>query len=183
MSWGCDGAHSTVRGLLGIDFVGNQYETHIMLADVQLTHPPEQAMFASSTRDGAVIVVPFGEGWYRAIAWDRSREHTPLATPLPIEEMRDAFARIVGKRAAIFAEQGLMFRILDRRLFEHGDGLRALIGAAEHLRIGDRDLRVAGVLLVLIAKTLDVAAVVVSGSQRALDRAGDVGLWPGRTGA
>src|SRR5215213_1911967 len=93
---GCDGAHSTVRGLLGIDFVGDQYETHIMLADVQLTHPPEQAMFASSNSDGAVIVVPFGDGWYRAIAWDRLREQTPLATPLPIEEMRDAFARIVG---------------------------------------------------------------------------------------
>ena len=93
---GCDGAHSTVRDLLGIDFVGNQYETHIMLADVQLANPPEQAMFASSNVDGAVIVVPFGDGWYRAIAWDRLREHTPLATPLPIEEMRDAFARIVG---------------------------------------------------------------------------------------
>src|SRR6201989_3490551 len=31
---GCDGAHSTVRGQLGIDFVGKQYETHILLADV-----------------------------------------------------------------------------------------------------------------------------------------------------
>jgi len=93
---GCDGAHSTVRSLLGIDFVGTQYETHIMLADVQLTHPPEQAMFASSSRDGAVIVVPFGDGWYRVIAWDRLREQTPLATPLPVEEMRDAFIRIAG---------------------------------------------------------------------------------------
>ena len=31
---GCDGAHSTVRQLVGIDFVGKQYETHILLADV-----------------------------------------------------------------------------------------------------------------------------------------------------
>ena len=37
---GCDGAHSTVRSLLGIDFVGKQYETHILLADVQLTRAP-----------------------------------------------------------------------------------------------------------------------------------------------
>src|SRR4029078_4042601 len=37
---GCDGAHSTVRSLLGIDFVGKQYETHILLADVQLTTRP-----------------------------------------------------------------------------------------------------------------------------------------------
>ena len=32
---GTDGAHSTVRRLLGVDFVGTQYETHIMLADVR----------------------------------------------------------------------------------------------------------------------------------------------------
>jgi 2-polyprenyl-6-methoxyphenol hydroxylase-like FAD-dependent oxidoreductase len=37
---GADGAHSTVRGLVGVDFAGTQYATHIMLADVRLTHPP-----------------------------------------------------------------------------------------------------------------------------------------------
>ena len=86
---GCDGAHSTVRRLLGVDFVGSQYETHIMLADVRLTHPPQDAMFASTNNDGAVIVVPFGDGWFRAIAWDRLREQVPLAEPLPMDEMRE----------------------------------------------------------------------------------------------
>jgi 2-polyprenyl-6-methoxyphenol hydroxylase-like FAD-dependent oxidoreductase len=28
---GCDGAHSAVRRLLGVDFVGKQYQTHILL--------------------------------------------------------------------------------------------------------------------------------------------------------
>ena len=37
---GCDGAHSTIRKLVGIDFVGKQYETHILLADVALTRAP-----------------------------------------------------------------------------------------------------------------------------------------------
>ena len=37
---GCDGAHSAVRRLLGVDFVGRQYETHILLADVRLARPP-----------------------------------------------------------------------------------------------------------------------------------------------
>ncbi|HSB85046.1 MAG TPA: FAD-dependent monooxygenase, partial [Ilumatobacteraceae bacterium] len=37
---GCDGAHSLVRRRLGIDFVGKQYETHILLADVQLSRAP-----------------------------------------------------------------------------------------------------------------------------------------------
>ena len=39
---GCDGAHSTVRGCVGIEFVGKQYETHILLADVQLTRAPQR---------------------------------------------------------------------------------------------------------------------------------------------
>jgi 2-polyprenyl-6-methoxyphenol hydroxylase-like FAD-dependent oxidoreductase len=57
---GCDGAHSTVRDLLGVDFVGAQYATHILLADVRLTNPPDVAMFATASAAGAVIVVPFG---------------------------------------------------------------------------------------------------------------------------
>ena len=43
---GADGAHSEVRRLLGVDFAGTQYETHILLADVQLANPPENALFA-----------------------------------------------------------------------------------------------------------------------------------------
>jgi 2-polyprenyl-6-methoxyphenol hydroxylase-like FAD-dependent oxidoreductase len=93
---GCDGAHSAVRRMLGVDFVGTQYETHIMLADVQLTEPPEEAMFARTNEDGAVIVVPFGDGWFRVIAWDRAHEDVPLSRPLSIAEIRDAFHRIAG---------------------------------------------------------------------------------------
>ncbi|MBP2325946.1 2-polyprenyl-6-methoxyphenol hydroxylase-like FAD-dependent oxidoreductase [Kibdelosporangium banguiense] len=93
---GCDGAHSAVRQLVGIDFAGKQYETHILLADVQLANPPEDPMFARNNADGAVIVVPFGDGWFRAIAWDRLRERAPLKEPVTLDEMRDAFHRIAG---------------------------------------------------------------------------------------
>jgi hypothetical protein len=93
---GCDGAHSAVRRLAGVDFVGRQYETHILLADVRLAQPPQEAMFARTSSEGSVLVVPFGEGWFRAIAWDRRREQVPLDEPLPMAEMRDAFARIAG---------------------------------------------------------------------------------------
>ncbi len=93
---GCDGAHSAVRRLLGVDFVGRQYETHILLADVQLSRPPAEAMFARTADDGAVICVPFGDDWFRVIAWDRLREQAPLKEPVTAAEMRDAFRRIAG---------------------------------------------------------------------------------------
>ncbi|MDP7702043.1 FAD-dependent monooxygenase [Mycobacterium sp. TY815] len=94
---GCDGAHSAVRRLLGVDFVGKQYQTHIMLADVQLTRPPAEQMFARTNAEGVVLVLPFGDGWYRAIAWDRRREHEPLTEPVTAAQIRDAIARIAGE--------------------------------------------------------------------------------------
>jgi 2-polyprenyl-6-methoxyphenol hydroxylase-like FAD-dependent oxidoreductase len=93
---GCDGAHSTVRRLLGIDFVGKQYETHILLADVWLASPPEDGLFAKASPAGVVLFVPFGDGVFRAIAWDRLREQAPLSEPVTLDEIRDAFSRIAG---------------------------------------------------------------------------------------
>lgn len=91
---GCDGAHSAVRRLLGVDFVGKQYQTHIMLADVQLSRPPAEQMFARTSAEGVVLVLPFGDGWYRVIAWDRRRENEPLTEPVTADQIRDAVARI-----------------------------------------------------------------------------------------
>ncbi len=91
---GCDGARSTVRRLLRIEFAGKQYQTHILLADVQLSHPPTNGLSAATSRDGVVLLVPFGDGWFRAIAWDRTREQVPLSEPVTLDEIRDAFLRI-----------------------------------------------------------------------------------------
>jgi 2-polyprenyl-6-methoxyphenol hydroxylase-like FAD-dependent oxidoreductase len=93
---GCDGAHSTVRSQLGIDFVGKQYETHILLADVQLTRAPEETLTGIPNEKGVVLLIPFGDGWFRAIAWDRLREQAPLSEPVTLEEIRDSFERIAG---------------------------------------------------------------------------------------
>jgi 2-polyprenyl-6-methoxyphenol hydroxylase-like FAD-dependent oxidoreductase len=93
---GCDGAHSTVRTQLGIDFVGKQYETHILLADVQLTRAPSETLTGIPNEKGVVLLIPFGDGWFRAIAWDRLREQAPLSEPVSMEEIRDSFERIAG---------------------------------------------------------------------------------------
>ena len=71
---GCDGAHSTVRQLVGIGFEGKQYETHILLADVHLMRAPQETLTGVTNERGAVLMIPFGDGWFRAIAWDRLRE-------------------------------------------------------------------------------------------------------------
>jgi 2-polyprenyl-6-methoxyphenol hydroxylase-like FAD-dependent oxidoreductase len=93
---GADGAHSAVRRMIGVEFAGRQYETHIMLADVRLERPPGETLFGASTQEVLVLFVPFGDGWFRAIAWDRRREEVPLDEPITIEELRDSFRRIAG---------------------------------------------------------------------------------------
>jgi 2-polyprenyl-6-methoxyphenol hydroxylase-like FAD-dependent oxidoreductase len=93
---GADGAHSAVRRLLGVDFVGTQYQTHILLADVTLARRPEDVLFARNNADGLVLVVPFGDGWFRAVVWDRTREDVPLNEPVTLPELSDAFRRIAG---------------------------------------------------------------------------------------
>jgi 2-polyprenyl-6-methoxyphenol hydroxylase-like FAD-dependent oxidoreductase len=92
----CDGAHSRVRDLVGVGFVGDQYQTHIMLADVRLSEPPAEAMFGRTNREGLAVVIPFGDGWFRVIVWDRRRETVPIDTPVTGSEIRDALHRITG---------------------------------------------------------------------------------------
>jgi 2-polyprenyl-6-methoxyphenol hydroxylase-like FAD-dependent oxidoreductase len=93
---GCDGAHSTVRSLVGIDFAGKQYETHILLADVALSRAPSDTLTGVTNERGVVLMIPFGDGWFRAIAWDRLREQAPLSEPVMLDEIRDSFVRIAG---------------------------------------------------------------------------------------
>jgi 2-polyprenyl-6-methoxyphenol hydroxylase-like FAD-dependent oxidoreductase len=127
---GCDGAHSSVRRLLGIDFVGKQYETHILLADVRLPSAPVESLFAKNSPEGVVLFVPFGDGWFRAIAWDRLREQAPLSEPVTLDEIRDAFGRIAHDdfgmcdmrwSSRFLSERRQARHYRDRRVFLAGD--------------------------------------------------------------
>lgn len=131
---GCDGAHSTVRDLLGIGFAGREYQTHILLADVQLADPPAGGLSAHAGPEGVVLLIPFGDGWFRAIAWDRTREHVPLTEPVSLEEIRNSFLRI-GKTAFGMSAMRWSSRFLsERRQAErYRAGRGFLAGDAAHV--------------------------------------------------
>ncbi len=66
---GADGAHSTVRHLLGLNFAGKTLKQTFMLADLQVDSDlsdDEFHLFAS--RDGLAAVIPMGGGRHRLIA-------------------------------------------------------------------------------------------------------------------
>lgn len=42
------------------------------------------------------MLIPFGDGYHRAIIWDRQRDNIPVDVPVTLEEIRDAARRIAG---------------------------------------------------------------------------------------
>lgn len=60
---GCDGDHSTVRRLAGVDFVGGEHHEEVILADVELDGPLEGgSVHVAVGGSGLVILFPLGEG-------------------------------------------------------------------------------------------------------------------------
>jgi 2-polyprenyl-6-methoxyphenol hydroxylase-like FAD-dependent oxidoreductase len=131
---GCDGAHSTVRSRLGIDFVGKQYETHILLADVQLTRAPGDTLTGIPNEKGVALLIPFGDGWFRAIVWDRLREQAALSEPVTLDEIRDSFNRIAGHDFGMTEMRWSSRFLSERRQARHYRKGRAfLAGDAAHV--------------------------------------------------
>lgn len=131
---GCDGAHSTVRQLAGIEFSGKQYETHILLADVQLKRAPQDTLTGVTNERGVVLMIPFGDGWFRAIAWDRLRDQAPLKEPVTFDEIRDSFNRIAGEDYGMTEMRWSSRFLSERRQAEHYRAGRVFIaGDAAHV--------------------------------------------------
>jgi 2-polyprenyl-6-methoxyphenol hydroxylase-like FAD-dependent oxidoreductase len=92
---GTDGVHSAVRQALGLPFPGDTVARSVMLADVRLAQQPPDVLTTDADGTAFGFVAPFGDGWYRVIAWRRDRQ---LADDVPVdlEEVREAFAHAVG---------------------------------------------------------------------------------------
>ena len=66
---GCDGAHSTTRHILGMDFEGAQYDESFILADVQLESAlTRDRVHLFLSEDGVLGVIPFAEDRWRVVA-------------------------------------------------------------------------------------------------------------------
>ncbi|GAA3089867.1 FAD-dependent monooxygenase [Streptomyces goshikiensis] len=90
-----DGVRSTVRRALGLPFPGRAVIRSMILADVRLTHPPEDLLAVNGTADAFAFLVPFGDGWYRAIAWHRD-SHAAEGDPADLEELRAITTTALG---------------------------------------------------------------------------------------
>ncbi|RKT16713.1 2-polyprenyl-6-methoxyphenol hydroxylase-like FAD-dependent oxidoreductase [Streptomyces sp. 1114.5] len=80
---GTDGVHSAVRDLLGIPFPGESVVDSVVLADVRLEREPAGAITVGANEAGFAFIAPFGDGWYRVIAWDRNERFEDGTSPSP----------------------------------------------------------------------------------------------------
>lgn len=92
---GTDGAHSTVRGLIGLPFPGKSVLRSIVLADVRLAEAPASPFVVSGAAGAFALIGDFGDGWHRVMGWD-SRRQLPDTEPAGLDEVKDFTRRSFG---------------------------------------------------------------------------------------
>src|SRR5258708_8036913 len=92
---GADGMGSLVRQALGLPFPGKPVVGSGMLADVRLAQPPPDVVTVNAPGDAFAFIAPFGDGWYRVIAWHR-RNQPPEDTPVHLAEVAEVTRQVFG---------------------------------------------------------------------------------------
>ncbi|WP_432562226.1 FAD-dependent monooxygenase [Kineococcus sp. SYSU DK003] len=130
---GADGVHSTVRARLGLPFPGGAVVRSLVLADVRLTAPPQEAFSVRGAQDAFVVVAPFGDGWYRVNAFDRRRQ-VPDGTPVTLEEIREVLVRTHGTDLGLTQARWLSrYHSDERQVPTYAAGPVFLAGDAAHV--------------------------------------------------
>ena len=124
----CDGAHSTIRHLLGVPFAGRALAESFALADVRLdTTLPSDTLTVVLTPDGsAVALIPMTDAW-RVIV------ESPLPGNFGAGEAQRALdaQRIPARITAL--EWASTYRIHQRKVDRYSVGRTFLLGDAAHI--------------------------------------------------
>jgi len=130
---GADGVHSAVRKALGLPFPGRSAVRSVMLADVRLAQAPTGVLTVNAVGDAFGFILPFGDGWYRVIAWDRQNQK-PDSAPVALDELRAVVARALGTDYGMHDARWLSrFHSDERQVPQYRVGRVFLAGDAAHV--------------------------------------------------
>jgi 2-polyprenyl-6-methoxyphenol hydroxylase-like FAD-dependent oxidoreductase len=130
---GADGAHSTVRSAVGLPFPGRAVVRSVMLADVPLAEEPTGTVAANSTGDAFALIAPFGDGWFRVVAWRRDNQQ-PDDAPVSADEIRATVRQVFGTDYGMGEPRWLSrFHSDERQVPQYRVGRVFLAGDAAHV--------------------------------------------------
>lgn len=130
---GADGVHSAVRRALDLPFPGHSIVQSLMLADVRLRETPADALVIGATSEGFAFMVPFGDRWYRVVAWDRRRQ-LPDSAPVELDEIRDITRLAMGTDHGMHDARWMSrFHSDERQVPRYRTGRVFLAGDAAHV--------------------------------------------------
>jgi 2-polyprenyl-6-methoxyphenol hydroxylase-like FAD-dependent oxidoreductase len=130
---GADGVHSTVRAQIAQPFPGEAVLSSIMLADAYLADPPRAVINVNAVGDCFAFLAPFGDGWFRIIAWDRDNQAGDGA-PVRTEDLRSILRRAMGTDYGLGEVRWKSrFASDERQVPQYRTGRVFLIGDAAHV--------------------------------------------------